>query len=246
MQQSIPRSALLSEATSGLEEAPTVALLGARQVGKTTLARQVAAAWPGQSTVFDLEVAAVREALSQTPETLLRNSEGLVVIDEVQRLPALFQVLRPVCDDPNRKAVFLLLGSASWDLIQGISETLAGRILFVDVGGFSLEEVGAGAPGQALDAWQLPACVAGAVGGGVEAVDAVVHAHVSGAGHPRAGFQGVAGSAGPLLAHAGALSRANLERCGTGAFHGCERYGGEPLPRPAGRYLYDSGLAAVV
>ena len=119
-----------------------MALLGARQVGKTTLARQVAAAWPGRSTVFDLEVAAVREALSQTPETLLRNSEGLVVIDEVQRLPALFQVLRPVCDDPNRKAVFLLLGSASWDLIQGISETLAGRILFVDVGGFSLAEVG--------------------------------------------------------------------------------------------------------
>ena len=95
MQQSIPRSTLLSEAVSGLEEAPTVALLGARQVGKTTLARQVAAAWPGQSTVFDLEVPAVREALSQTPETLLRNSEGLVVIDEVQRLPALFEVLRP-------------------------------------------------------------------------------------------------------------------------------------------------------
>ena len=142
MQQSISRSALLSEAVSGLEEAPTVALLGTRQVGKTTLARQVAEAWPGQSTVFDLEVPAVREALSQTPETLLRNSEGLVVIDEVQRLPALFEVLRPVCDDPNRKAVFLLLGSASWDLIQGISETLAGRILFVDVGGFSLAEVG--------------------------------------------------------------------------------------------------------
>ena len=119
-----------------------MALLGARQVGKTTLARQVAAAWPGRSTVFDLEVATVREALSQAPETLLRNSEGLVVIDEVQRLPALFEVLRPVCDDPNRKAVFLLLGSASWDLIQGISETLAGRILFVDVGGFSLAEVG--------------------------------------------------------------------------------------------------------
>ena len=142
MQQSIPRSALLTETASGLEEAPTVALLGARQVGKTTLAQQVAAAWPGQSTVFDLEVLAVREALSQTPEALLRNSEGLVVIDEVQRLPALFQMLRPVCDDPNRKAVFLLLGSASWDLVQGISETLAGRILFVDVGGFSLAEVG--------------------------------------------------------------------------------------------------------
>ncbi len=55
MQQSIPRSTLLSEAISGLEEAPAVALLGARQVGKTTLARQLAAAWPGRSTAFDLE-----------------------------------------------------------------------------------------------------------------------------------------------------------------------------------------------
>ena len=65
-----------------------------------------------------------------------------MVIDEVQRLPVLFETLRPIADDPARKALFLLLGSASWDLIRGISETLAGRILFVDVGGFSLSEVG--------------------------------------------------------------------------------------------------------
>ena len=121
---------------------PVVALLGARQVGKTTLAEQVASEWSGPSTVLDLEVAAVREALSATPERLLRQSEGLVVLDEVQRMPGLFEVLRPICDDRERNSVFLLLGSASWDLIQGISETLAGRIIFVDVGGFSLAEVG--------------------------------------------------------------------------------------------------------
>ena len=121
---------------------PVVALLGARQVGKTTLAEQVASEWSGPSTVLDLEVATVREALSVTPERQLRQSEGLVVLDEVQRMPGLFEILRPICDDRNRKAVFLLLGSASWDLIQGISETLAGRIIFVDVGGFSLAEVG--------------------------------------------------------------------------------------------------------
>ena len=246
MQQSIPRSALLSEATSGLEEAPTVALLGARQVGKTTLARQVAAAWPGRSTVFDLEAAAVREALSQTPETLLRNSEGLVVIDEVQRLPVLFQVLRPVCDDPNRKAVFLLLGSASWDLIQGISETLAGRILFVDVGGFSLAEVGSEHQDRLWMRGGFPrAWLARSAAAWKRWMQSFTRTFLR-AGHPRAGFQGVAGSIGPLLAHAGALSRANLERRGTGAFHGCERYGGEPLPRPTSRCLYDSGLAAVV
>ena len=142
MQQIIARLDLLSAITGGLSEAPAVALLGARQVGKTTLAEQVMSAWPGVSSLFDLEVAAVREALSATPDRLLRNAAGLVVIDEVQRMPALFEVLRPICDDRSRQAVFLLLGSASWDLIKGVSETLAGRILFVDVGGFSLREVG--------------------------------------------------------------------------------------------------------
>ena len=136
------RTDLLSATTGALSEAPVVALLGARQVGKTTLAGQVMRAWPGESTLYDLEVAAVREALSATPDRLLRSADGLVVIDEVQRMPALFEVLRPICDDPSRRAVFLLLGSASWDLIKGVSETLAGRILFVDVGGFSLREVG--------------------------------------------------------------------------------------------------------
>ena len=142
MQQYIARTDVLADIVSGLSQVPVVALPGARQVGKTTLAQQAASEWPGPSTLLDLEVAAVRQALSATPERLLRQSEGLVVLDEVQRMPALFEVLRPICDDRNRKAVFLLAGSASWDLIQGISETLAGRILFVDVGGFSLAEVG--------------------------------------------------------------------------------------------------------
>ena len=132
----------MTAAVQGLSEVPAVALLGARQVGKTTLARQVADEWPGPSTLFDLEVAATREALSATPERVLGSGEGLVAIDEIQRMPGLFEVLRPICDDPGREAVYLLLGSASWDLIQGVSETLAGRILFVDVGGFSLAEVG--------------------------------------------------------------------------------------------------------
>ena len=143
MQQSIPRTALLAATAGGLSEAPAVALLGARQVGKTTLAEQAAGAWTGPVTIYDLEVTAMREALSATPERLLRGAEGLVIIDEVQRLPALFEVLRPVCDARDRNAVFLLLGSASWELIEGVSESLAGRIFFVDVGGFSLAEVGA-------------------------------------------------------------------------------------------------------
>ena len=142
MQQLIDRNRLSNAVAVGLREVPAVALLGARQVGKTTLAREVAASWPGPSRVLDLEVLAVREALTQTPDALLRGNVGLVVVDEVQRMPALFEVLRPICDDPERQAVYLLLGSASLDVIKGVSETLAGRIQFVDVPGFSLFEVG--------------------------------------------------------------------------------------------------------
>ena len=144
MQQSLPRIRLRNAVATRLAEAPVVAVLGARQVGKTTLARQLFATWPGPSVHFDLEVAAEREALSLTPGRILGGSEGLVVLDEVQRMPGLFEVLRPICDDPRRKAVFLLLGSASLDLVKGVSETLAGRILLLDMGGFSLPEVGPG------------------------------------------------------------------------------------------------------
>ena len=136
------RNSLLEAVRIRLRESPAVALLGARQVGKTTLAEQVAAAWDGVSTVFDLERPDARAALQSTPERTLGELSGLVIIDEVQRIPALFEILRPLCDERNRKATFLLLGSASWELIKGVSETLAGRIQFVDVSGFSLDEVG--------------------------------------------------------------------------------------------------------
>ncbi len=143
MRQSTARQQLLDATLWRLSQSPVTALLGARQVGKTTLARRIVAEWEGPATVYDLEAPAVREAFRATPERLLRGGEGLVVIDEVQRVPELFEILRPICDDPERKAVFLLLGSASWDLIRGVSETLAGRISFVDVSGFSLAEAGA-------------------------------------------------------------------------------------------------------
>lgn len=142
MQQLIDRPDLVSQIVRGLGEAPVVSLLGARQVGKTTLARQVVANWTGPSDTFDLEVSAVAEAFAQTPESMLRSTPGLIVVDEVQRIPSLFQMLRPICDDPGRQTVYLLLGSASPDIVKGVSETLAGRIHFVDVAGFSVAEVG--------------------------------------------------------------------------------------------------------
>ncbi len=125
-----------------------MALLGARQVGKTTLARLLTAEWPGPTTWFDLEEYGARAALSATPDTILRQSEGLVVLDEVQRMPHLLEVLRPICDDPARRTVFLLLGSASPDLARGASETLAGRIRLLDVAGLSLPETGPASQGR--------------------------------------------------------------------------------------------------
>lgn len=142
--QQINRSRLLLETLHRLNLSPVVSMLGARQVGKTTLARQVAAGWSGPVSIFDLERAGDLASLEATPELVLGQCRGLVIIDEVQRLPLLFERLRPLCDDPDRKAVFLLLGSASWELIRGVSESLAGRVQFVDVGGFSLPETGAG------------------------------------------------------------------------------------------------------
>lgn len=144
MQQLLNRQQLLDQILLGLDESPVVVLLGARQVGKTTLARQVAE-HVGTATIHDLERAAGRAALEHTPEQTLGDAEGLVVIDEVQRMPGLFETLRPLCDDPGRRASFLLLGSASSDVVRGVSESLAGRAQFVPLHGFSLAEVGIGA-----------------------------------------------------------------------------------------------------
>ena len=93
-------------------------------------------------TFYDLERETGRAALESTPELALSAASGIVAIDEVQRMPELFRILRPLCDDPERRASFLLLGSASPDLIKGISESLAGRVLFMMIPGLSLSEVG--------------------------------------------------------------------------------------------------------
>jgi len=137
----VARNRLLDEVTVRLAESPVTILLGARQTGKTTLAR-MAARQRDLVRFFDLEVAADRTALAATPEKILSEATGLVVLDEVQRVPSLFEVLRPLADRPDVPARFLLLGSASPDLVRGASETLAGRALVLHIPGFTLEEVG--------------------------------------------------------------------------------------------------------
>jgi predicted AAA+ superfamily ATPase len=94
------------------------------------------------STIFDLESPVGRQQLA-TPMTALERLKGLVIIDEIQRKPDLFEILRVLVDRPDSKAQFLVLGSASPELVKGTSESLAGRIGFVDLSGFTLEEVGA-------------------------------------------------------------------------------------------------------
>jgi len=120
---------------------PVVSLLGPRQVGKTTLARHLAGEHP-QAHFFDLENPVDASRLRE-PLTALEPLEGLVVIDEVQRLPELFPLLRVLADRRPVRARFLLLGSASPSLVRGVSESLAGRVAFVDLHGFDLGEVGA-------------------------------------------------------------------------------------------------------
>ncbi|MDL1872367.1 ATP-binding protein [Deltaproteobacteria bacterium PRO3] len=124
---------------------PIVALLGPRQSGKTTLAKQYIARdvspHSGPAHFFDLEDP-VHLGRLQNAKLALENLQGLVVLDEIQREPDLFPVLRVLADRAGAKTKFLILGSASRDLIQQSSETLAGRITFLDVYPFSLTEVG--------------------------------------------------------------------------------------------------------
>ncbi len=135
----IPRPTVINQITSLLAIHPVVALLGPRQCGKTTVARMVGEQQP--STYFDLENPVDVRRLS-APLTVLESLSGLIIIDEVQRRPDLFELLRVLVDRPHNAARFLLLGSASPHLVRGVSESLAGRIGFVDLAGFDLTEAG--------------------------------------------------------------------------------------------------------
>ncbi len=120
-----------------------VGIVGARQVGKSTLAGQIADAAP-EPTRFDLEDPTDLARLAD-PALALRPLRGLVVIDEIQRCPGLFPLLRVLADRPNSPARFLVLGSAAPDLLRQGSESLAGRIAWYELDGFDLGEVGVAA-----------------------------------------------------------------------------------------------------
>ena len=136
----IERHALSALVGEALARSPAVALVGPRQVGKTTLARTLLS---GDSPKwFDLEDPQVVAQLAE-PLVALRDLRGLVVIDEIQHAPELFKLLRVLIDRPGVPARFLLLGSASPALLRQSSESLAGRIEVIEIGGFTLDETGA-------------------------------------------------------------------------------------------------------
>ena len=135
----LERIALQSAVQAALLRSPAVALVGPRQVGKTTLARSLLPS--GSPNWFDLEDPQV-EAQLAAPMVALKDLRGLVVIDEVQHAPELFRVLRVLIDRPDNAARFLLLGSASPALLRQSSESLAGRLEVIEAGGFTLDETG--------------------------------------------------------------------------------------------------------
>jgi uncharacterized protein len=139
IQGMLQRSKLLERLRASLKMGPAVALLGPRQCGKTTLARQLAE--KSKSTYFDLENPVDLARLSE-PMTALESLRGLIVIDEVQRHPDLFPILRVLLDRKPVRARFLILGSASPELLRQSSETLAGRLAIIEMGGFTFEELG--------------------------------------------------------------------------------------------------------
>lgn len=135
----IERTNLLRETQESLNHNRIVALIGPRQCGKTTLARQILA--PDSSNYFDLENPVSLARLDE-PMTALQELKGTIVIDEIQRRPDLFPILRILSDRDPLPARFLILGSASPALLRQSSESLAGRIKIIQMSGFGLGEVG--------------------------------------------------------------------------------------------------------
>jgi len=149
----IQRESILEALRRALGRSRIVVLAGPRQCGKTTLARELLS--EDSVNYFDLEDPASLVRLEE-PMTALRSLDGLVVIDEVQRRPDLFPVLRVLADRQANPARFLILGSASGELLRQTSESLAGRMERLTIGGFSLQELGVKAEPQLWERGGFP------------------------------------------------------------------------------------------
>ena len=132
---------LHKEIVALLKQFPAVAILGARQVGKTTLAKQISAAQKKTTLYLDLENPLDVRRLADPYTFLTDNKDKFIIIDEVQTIPSLFAVLRSVIDKDRRNGKFILLGSASPQLVKGVSESLAGRIAYRELSPINFTEL---------------------------------------------------------------------------------------------------------
>jgi len=151
------RRTAATEVRQALGKSPVVGLLGPRQVGKTTLAETIAGSFEPEPIYLDLEAPEDLAKLGD-PGAYFRTNEGrLIILDEVQRAPELFAVLRGVIDRRRRRGLrtgqFLILGSASLDLLQQSSESLAGRIAYKELTGLTAEEIDSGNPQSMTKLW---------------------------------------------------------------------------------------------
>jgi len=136
--QQIPRATMVARIRNGLANAPVTALLGPRQCGKTWLAKTFASS---TENYFDLHTLIARAQLEDSNFRILDGLEGVVVIDEAQEKPDLFPKLRVLADRPESQTRFLITGSASPTIVKGVSESLAGRVRLLALGGLNAEEV---------------------------------------------------------------------------------------------------------
>lgn len=178
--------------------------------GKTTLARSFSVT---RENFFDLEDP-LDAARLLNPREVLGSLRGLVVIDEFHRMPELFPVLRVLSDRRDNPARFLILGSASPALMEGASETLAGRVVFIHMGGFNCLEVGVETRNRLWLRGGFPESYLSASNNVRCSVAALLHADLSEARNSGVRDQGGVGEFASILDHGGALSWADVEQFG--------------------------------
>ena len=237
----IPRAAqvLVEQA---LRRSPVVAVVGPRQCGKTTLARQLVP--PDSPNYFDLEDPVSLARLDQR-STALRGLAGVVVIDEVQHRPDLFPVLRVLADRDDAPARFLVLGSAGPGLLRQSAESLAGRIEYVELTGLQVAEVGAGRMPRLWVRGGFPrSFLADTDADGAAWRRAFLRAFVE-RDLPQFGAELGAPAAAPVPGHARPLPRPDPQRRRAG--DGPEHRPGDraPLSGPAGAALSDPAVASL-
>ncbi|WP_346236466.1 ATP-binding protein [Niabella insulamsoli] len=135
------KRSILNKIHDQLRQFPAIAILGPRQVGKTTLAKTIVKTLNKKSVYLDIERPSDRLKLSDAETYLYFQKDHCVILDEIQYMPELFNILRPLIDESRKAGRFIITGSASPDLVKGVSESLAGRIAYIELAPIGLSEL---------------------------------------------------------------------------------------------------------